>query len=127
MEELMTQLQPLIINAAVVILTALGSWVGVKIKQVYTDKVNTETKQKVVETTCRYVNQLYKDLDGPAKLEKAQAEIIEQLNSKGVKITELELRVLIEAAVNGFKDGVNTQNITTVETPVIETTETKSE
>lgn len=126
MDDLITQLQPAIVSICVTVLTALGSWIGIKVKQLYTEKVNTETKKNVVETTCRYVNQLYKDLDGPSKLEKAKTEILNQLSEKGIKITDLELNVLIEAAVNGFKDGVSSSNtVTTVETPVIEATETE--
>ena len=104
MNELMTQLQPIIMNAAVVILTAIGSYVGLKVKTFIKEKADTDTKKKVVETTCKYVEQIYKDLDGESKLEKAKDSILEQLNEKGVSISELELDVLIEATVNGFKD-----------------------
>ena len=41
-------------------------------------------------------------------MEKAKENILEQLNDKGIKITELELQMLIECTVNGFKDGMNT-------------------
>lgn len=106
LEQLMIQLQPVIISICVTILTAVGTYIGTKIKQVYTDKVNTDIKEKIVYNTCRYVNQLYNDLEGPAKFETAQKEIVEQLNQRGIKITELELKVMIEAAVNGIKDGM---------------------
>lgn len=104
MNELMTELQPIIINAAVVILTTIGSYVGLKVKTFIKEKADTDTKKKVVETTCRYINQIYDDLDGAKKLEKAKENILEQLNEKGITISELELDVLIEATVNGFKD-----------------------
>ena len=106
LDEIMLELQPLIVNAAVVIITtvatAAGTWVHSWIKK----KADTEEKKKVVETTVKYVNQVYKDLNGDEKLQKAQEAIVEQLNEKGVKITELELRVMDEAAVNTFKDAV---------------------
>ncbi len=111
LEQLMTQLQPVIISICVTILTAVGTYIGTKIKQVYTDKVNTDIKEKIVYNTCRYVNQLYNDLEGPAKFETAQKEIVEQLNQRGIKITELELKVMIEAAVNGLKSGMSTTEI----------------
>lgn len=104
MNELMTELQPIIMNAAVVILTAIGSYVGLKVKTFIKEKADTDTKKKVVETTCKYVEQIYKDLDGASKLEKAKDNILAQLNEKGISISELELDVLIEATVNGFKD-----------------------
>lgn len=103
MNELMNQLQPIIMNAAVVILTAIGSYVGLKVKTFVKEKADTDTKKKVVETTCKYVEQIYKDLDGATKLEKAKDNILAQLNEKGISISELELDVLIEATVNGIK------------------------
>lgn len=103
MNELMNQLQPIIMNAAVVILTAIGSYVGLKVKTFVKEKADTDTKKKIVETTCKYVEQIYKDLDGATKLEKAKDNILAQLNEKGISISELELDVLIEATVNGFK------------------------
>lgn len=106
LNELMTELQPVIINAAVVVLTTVASYVGMKIKNIYKEKVDTETKKKVVETTCRYINQLYNDLDGSQKLEKAKENIVDQLKEKGISITELELDVLIESTVNSFKNAV---------------------
>lgn len=106
LNELMTELQPVIINAAVVVLTTIASYVGMKIKNIYKEKVDTETKKKVVETTCRYINQLYNDLDGSQKLEKAKENIVDQLNEKGISITDLELDVLIESTINSFKDAV---------------------
>ena len=97
LNELMTELQPVI---------TVASYVGMKIKNIYKEKVDTETKKKVVETTCRYINQLYNDLDGSQKLEKAKENIVDQLNEKGISITELELDVLIESTINSFKDAV---------------------
>lgn len=108
-ENLMTQLQPLIINAAITILTAVATYVGVMIKNFVQDKVNSEEKKKIVETTCRYINQIYKDVDGPTKFEKAKENILRQLNEKGINITDLELEVLIESTVNSFKDGLNSK------------------
>lgn len=122
LEGLMSELQPLIVSACVTILTAVASYVGTQIKKVVIEKINTEEKRKVVETTCRYVNQLYKDLDGPSKFEKAKENVLLQLNEKGIGITELELEVLIESTVNSFKQGFTETKpvITQNTTPVIE-------
>ena len=118
MEELMLELQPLIINAVITIVGAVATYVGVRLKSIFEEKVNTEQKKKIVETTCRYVNQLYKDLEGPAKFQKAKDVILQQLDAKGIIITELELDVLIESTVNSFKDGYNgTTTLLEVKTP----------
>lgn len=102
LNDLMIELQPILLNLATTILTALASYVGLKVKRIYQEKVNTETKQKVVESTCKYVEQLYIDLDGAEKLEIAKENILQQLKEKGITISETELKVLIEATVNGF-------------------------
>lgn len=117
-DDLMTQLQPLIINAAITILTAVATYVGVMVKNFIQEKVNSEEKKKIVETTCRYINQIYKDVDGPTKFEKAKESIVQQLNEKGINITDLELEVLIESTVNSFKDGLS--STTTKESEKIE-------
>lgn len=106
MEQLMNELQPLIINAAVVILTGIAGYVGNAVRKWLKSVADTNEKKKVVETTCKFINQVYKDLEGPKKFEKAKENILEQLNEKGIKITDLELEVLIESTVNGFKDGL---------------------
>ena len=107
MENLLAEMMPTIIELLGMILTATAVYVGSTIKKYFNEKFNTETKRKVVETTCRYVNQIFGDLDGPAKLLKAKENILSQLNEKGVPITDLELEVLIESTVNGFKEAVN--------------------
>lgn len=107
LQELMSQLQPLIINTAITILTAIAAYVGVKVKEIIQEKANTETKKKIVETTCKYVEQVCDDLASGEKYLKAKEAIVEQLNAKGISITELELEVLIEATVNSFKNNVS--------------------
>lgn len=106
MEDFITQLMPAVISIAVTCLTAIAGYVGNAVKKYYEEKANTETKRKVVETTCRYVNQIFADFDGTAKLEKAKENILLQLQEKGVPITDLEMSVLIESTVNGFKEAV---------------------
>ena len=51
------------------------------------------------------MEQLYHDLGGPEKLEKAKASAVEMLNEKGIPITDLELSMLIESAVSEFNYG----------------------
>lgn len=106
MENVMKELQPVIINGAVVILTTITSYIGIKIKSFIEEKINSEIKKKVVETTCQYINQLYSELDGSEKFQKAKENIIQQLNEKGISISELELDILIESTVNSLKKSI---------------------
>ena len=85
------------------IITALASFIGVSIKNAYTKYVNTKTKKEIVKDTVNYVEQVFKDVHGKEKLEKAKEKALEWLNEKGIKISETELEILIESAVNGLK------------------------
>lgn len=48
------------------------------------------------------IEQLYADLKGKEKLEKAKKNIIELLSEKGISINELELNMMIEEICNSF-------------------------
>lgn len=104
MNELLVQLQPLLISALTTILTAVASFVGLKIKAAYEEKVTSEIKRNVVSDVCSFVEQIYTDLHGEEKLNKAIESATEMLSEKGIPITELELRVLIESTVHGFSE-----------------------
>ena len=90
------------------VLTAIAGYLGVWVKRLYTKYINDKTKQKVAQTVVKAVEQIYADLHGKEKLNMALASASEMLNDKGIKITSLELRMLIESALaefNGvFKD-----------------------
>lgn len=106
MENILETIQPYILEIIVAILTGVASFIGMKIKKVYEDYVNTKTKKDVVDTTVKYVEQVYKDIHGAEKLEKAKEKALEWLNEKGISISDTELEILIEASVNGFNNGL---------------------
>lgn len=91
-----------VIAAAV---TALAGFLGAQLKSLYQKYINDKTKEAVVRTCVKAVEQLYHDLGGPEKLEKAKEGIEEMLNEKGIPITELEMNLLIEAVVSEFNYG----------------------
>lgn len=84
------------------ILTAIGGYLGIWAKKLYTKYVNDKTKQAVAKTVVQAVEQLYKDLRGEEKLEKALEAASDMLTERGITVTDLELRMLIEAAVGEF-------------------------
>lgn len=102
MSEILSTIQPYLLEVIVAILTGVATYIGTRIKKVYEEKVNTETKEKVVSTVVNAVEQLYKDLKGEEKLNKCIENATEMLNEKGITVTELELRMLIESTVNSF-------------------------
>lgn len=84
------------------VLTALVGYIGIVAKRLYTKYVNDKTKQAVAKTVVQAVEQIYKDLHGEEKLNKALEAASEMLAEKGITITDLEMRMLIEAALAEF-------------------------
>lgn len=103
--EFLNAIQPYLLEIIAGILTAVATWIGTKIKKIYQEKVNTETKEKIVKTVVNAVEQIYKDLKGEEKLDKCIENIVEMFNEKGLIASELEIRMLIESVVNGFNKG----------------------
>lgn len=84
--------------------TSVAGYLAIVAKNLYTKYVNDKTKQAVAKTVVQAVEQIYKDLRGDEKLAKALEAAAEMLASKGITVTDLELRMLIEAAVGEFND-----------------------
>lgn len=89
------------------VLTAIFGYVGIVAKNLYTKYINDKTKQAVVKTVVQGVEQMYKDLRGDEKLDKALEAASEMLEEKGIAISGFELRMLIEAALAEFNDAFN--------------------
>lgn len=90
------------------ILTAIAGYVGIVFKNLYAKYINDKTKKDVVKTCVQAVEQIYTDLHGEAKLNKCIESASEMLGEKGITITEIEIRMLIEAAVNEFNKSFGT-------------------
>lgn len=86
------------------VLTAIAGWLGVVVKGLYTKYINDKTKQAVCRTVVQGVEQIYKDLHGEEKLAKALEAASDMLAEKGIQVSDLEIRMLIEAAVAEFND-----------------------
>lgn len=105
------------------ILTAIAGYIGIVVKNLYQKYINDKTKQDVAKTVVQAVEQMYKDLHGDEKLQKALEAASDMLMTKGISISDIELRMLIEAAVAEFNDAfasddTETENEETVETTV---------
>lgn len=97
------------VKIMLMIITAVGSYVGMQIKILYAKYVTSLEKRKIVTDVVRAVEQMYHDLNGEEKLQRAIAGATEILGSRGIKVTDFELRMLIEAAVSGFNYGFGTE------------------
>ncbi len=101
----MELIQDNLIQILATIITAVASFIGMSIKKAYTKYVDTKTKKEIVDSTVKYIEQIYKGvmISNGDKLSKAKEKALEWLNSKGLKISDTELDILIESAVNGLK------------------------
>lgn len=87
---------------------AAGTAIGLGVKWLYNkligDKVKDETKKEIAGLVVKYTEQVWTDLHGKEKLEKALEAFSEMLAEKGITISELEMRVYLEAALAGFNN-----------------------
>lgn len=95
-----------------VILTAIAGYLGILLKRLYQKNIldsDDSTKENIVKTCVKAVEQMYKDLHGAEKLQKALEAVSEMLAAKNITITDTELKMLIESAVGEFNDVFNTK------------------
>lgn len=86
------------------IVTAIFGFIGVAAKNIYQKYINDKTKESVVKTCVKAVEQLYKNMGGEEKFDRAVSAASEMLAEKGINITTLELEMLIESAVAEFNE-----------------------
>ena len=80
------------------------SYVSFEVKKIYKKYIDDKTKKEVVKMVCRAINQLYPNINGEDKLNKAIINSKQILNEKGININDLELRMYIECSVDCFKN-----------------------
>ena len=86
------------------LLTAIAGFIGTQLKRLYEEKCTEEIKKKIVLTCVKAVEQMYHNLSGTEKYEKALENITEMLEQKGIYCSELELKMLIEECVADFNE-----------------------
>lgn len=86
------------------ILTAILGILGTAAKNIYKRYVDDKTKTIVARIAARGVEQMYKELHGEEKLDKALEAAAEMLTEKGITVTDFELRMLVEDAVGEFNE-----------------------
>lgn len=119
---ILNQCLDIILPAIASVVAVLFGVLGTKIKQIYNEKAQNEIVKVVVDNVVKWVQQVYYELEGPEKLQKALTEASTILGEKGITISETELDMLIESAVYGLKNG--TQQAEEVVEILPETTKT---
>ena len=99
-------IQPYLLEVLGLILTGVVTYIGIQVKKVHEKYIDTQVKKDVVDSTVKYVEQVYKDIHGEEKLVKAKEKALEWLKEKGISVSDTELEILIEAAVNAFNKGL---------------------
>ena len=88
------------------IVVAIMGFIGICIKNVIKKISDDKTKQHVCKTVVQAVEQMYSDLTGTEKYEKAVENITDMLTEKGISATELEVQMLIESCVKEMKENL---------------------
>lgn len=107
MEQIMEVVMPAVLQFAGTLLMVMAGIIGYQVKKIYNQYIDTQVKKDVVDTTVKYVEQVYTDIHGEEKLAKAIERASQLLNDQGIIVSVDELETLIEAAVNGFNGGFN--------------------
>lgn len=76
-------------------------------KKMADEYMANKEKKEIIRTVVMGVEQMSPNLGGSEKLKKAMQTATEMLFEKNIKITELELLMLIEATVCEFNDSFN--------------------
>lgn len=85
------------------IIMAVISYLGLTIKKILSIIYQNREKRETVEIACKATEQLYSNLTSEEKLNKAITNASQMLEEKGIKTTNLELRMLIESTLNSLK------------------------
>lgn len=86
------------------VLMAIITWVGMQIKIIIKAYVNNQIIKDVIKMVCQAIEQLHNDLSGEKKLNLAIDNSKAILEAKGIKLSDLELRIFIESTVKCFKE-----------------------
>lgn len=86
---------------------AVFSYIGLQCKALFEKYVKNKEIKNIIRTCVRAGEQIYKDLHGEEKYTEILKNASQMLTDKGITVTDLELRMLIEDAVGEFNDAFN--------------------
>ena len=86
------------------ILCAVFGCIAYAVKQIARTYLNDETKLSIARTVVRFVEQVWTEIHGQDKLQKALETAEEMLRKKNIPFDADEMMVLIEAAVQEMNE-----------------------
>lgn len=104
MFQIITEYVPVLLTA---VMTILVSFIRAK----YNKLADDDTKKSIIADTVRYIEQIYTNIHGNDKLNKAKGKVQELLAEKGIDISDNELTTLIESAVRDMNTDTLTELI----------------
>lgn len=105
----MESLHAEILNLALILLTGLVGYVAKHVASYFKKKgilSQIESHKELAKLVVAGVEQAYTQLHGKEKLNVAKIELIKLANSKGLKVSEKELDIIIEAVVKEMNDSI---------------------
>lgn len=110
MNELLQAITPILLALLVAIIGYLAKIAGIQVQRVtdkYAIKAKLDANKTIVDLAVKYVQQVFNEADNKTKYNEAKNKALEILSEKGIKITDSELNMLIEASVANFKQGMS--------------------
>lgn len=104
--EFLNEIMPSLLSFVGTVVAVLFGYLGVKVKQLYNKYVDTQVEKDVVDSTVKYVEQIYTDIHGEDKLNEALKQASSILQEKGIQVSQDQLKTLIESAVYGMNQGI---------------------
>lgn len=91
-----------LVPAVFTLVSGFFAWLGNKVKKLIETRIKNEEIKEIVENVVKYTEQKSKELTSSEKFDLALSKASEWLNEKGIKVSDTELEILIESAVNSF-------------------------
>lgn len=109
MQAILDALQEYLTQELIVIFGAIFTFIGNALKKKYQEYINAKleekiekTKEEIVIKCVNAVEQAYKEMTGEEKFQKVVEFVDTLLAEKGITITEVEIKVIIESAVHSM-------------------------
>lgn len=95
-------LSEILLSIAGIVIPAIFAWLGTKINEFLKEKA----KKDIVESVVNYVEKACSKLSSTEKYQEALSKASEWLESKNIAVSETELKILIESAVNNLSNEI---------------------
>lgn len=100
MSDILSAISDNLIQILSTIITGFIGYLGLRIKSIYQEYIQDKIKKEIVDKTVKYVEQTSKNALCEEKKSKALEKALEWMKEKKINVSDTELEILIESAVN---------------------------